>query len=298
MKTSLRLAAVAAVVLALAGCTSGSGGSDSGSSGGGIAVDGGKAPDGGVASGGGQPVVGEAPESADGRDVVVTGYLSMVADDPLRAADRARGVIEQAGGRLDGITKEPKSEYQDASSQLIARIPSERLDDTLDDVEALGSVQSLSTSANDVTQQTTDLDARITSLQSSVDRLRQLIGSATTTADLIAIETALSEREANLESLTAQRDYLADQVDYATMTIAFTTPAGAPDAPPTDFWGAVVAGFSALLSALGWTLIAIGAALPWLVFLALLGALALLIIRLVRRNRRPKPTIETPPAAS
>ncbi|BDZ44752.1 hypothetical protein GCM10025866_06610 [Naasia aerilata] len=294
----MRLAAVAAVVLALAGCTSGSGGSDSGSSGGGIAVDGGKAPDGGVASGGGQPVVGEAPESADGRDVVVTGYLSMVADDPLRAADRARGVIEQAGGRLDGITKEPKSEYQDASSQLIARIPSERLDDTLDDVEALGSVQSLSTSANDVTQQTTDLDARITSLQSSVDRLRQLIGSATTTADLIAIETALSEREANLESLTAQRDYLADQVDYATMTIAFTTPAGAPDAPPTDFWGAVVAGFSALLSALGWTLIAIGAALPWLVFLALLGALALLIIRLVRRNRRPKPTIETPPAAS
>lgn len=297
MKTSLRLAAVAAVVLTLAGCTSGSGGSDSSSSGGGVAVDGGKAPDGGTSSGG-QPVVGQAPETADGRDVVVTGYLSMVADDPLRTADRARAVVEQAGGRLDGITKEPKSEYQDASAQLVARIPSAKLDDTLDDVEALGSVQSLSTTSNDVTQQTTDLDARITSLQSSVDRLRQLIGSATSTTDLIAIETALSEREANLESLTAQRDYLSDQVDYATITISFTTPAGAPDAPPTDFWGAIAAGFSALMAALGWALLAIGAALPWLAFLAVLAALVLLIVRLVRRSRRAKPSIETPPPAA
>jgi hypothetical protein len=291
MKTSLRIAAVAAVVLALAGCTSGSGGSSSSSDGGGVAVDG------GTSSGGEAPVAGQAPDVANGRDVVVTGYLAMVTSDPLRAADDARAVVERSGGRLDGITKEPKSEFQDASSQLVARIPSQRLDDTLDEVEALGRVQSLSTTSNDVTQQTTDLDARITSLQSSVDRLRQLIGNATSTTDLIAIETALSEREANLEGLTAQRDYLADQVDYATITIAFTTPAGAPDAPPTDFWGAIVAGFAALMAALGWTLIAIGAALPWLVFLVLLAAIALLIVRLVRRGRRAKPAAETPPAA-
>ncbi|WP_210507060.1 DUF4349 domain-containing protein [Naasia sp. SYSU D00057] len=219
--------------------------------------------------------------------------------DPLEAADEARRVVEAAGGRLDGVTKEPPSDRQKASAQLVARIPADRLDATLADLEELGTVQSLSTSSNDVTQQTTDLDARIASLQASVDRLRQLLTSAASTADLVAIETALSEREAELESLTAQRTYLADQVDYATITIAISTPAALPTPTPTDFPGAVAAGFAALVAALGWTLVAVGAALPWIVFLGLVGLIVFALLRLRRRRSRGRgpEAPEAPPAA-
>jgi Domain of unknown function (DUF4349) len=291
MRTPLRVAAVAALVLALAGCT-GSGGGSTGSDGGGVSEPGVVAPD--------QPSTGEDSAGDEDRAEIITGTLDLVAGDPLATADRARGVVEDAGGRLDGFVKEPKSEFQEASAQLLARIPSDRLDDTIEELEGLGTVQSLSTRSSDVTQQKTDLDSRIASLTASTDRLRQLITTAATTADLISIETALSDREAQLESLVAQRDYLADQIDFATLTVSITTPANAPTPAPTDFWGAVVAGFAALVAALNWTVIAIGAALPWLVFLGLLALIVIALLRLIRsRGRRPgTPAPEGPSAES
>ena len=146
-----------------------------------------------------------------------------------------------------------------------------------------------------MTQQTTDLDARITSLQASVDRLRTLLGTATTASDLVAVETTLSQREADLESLTAQLTALADQVDYATLSVSVSTPGITGPNTPSDFWGGLVAGFRALVAALGFALVALGAALPWLVFLAVVGALSLGILRMVRvarRNRRPTTTTD------
>jgi hypothetical protein len=298
MRTPLRIAVITALVLGLAGCTStsdGSGGSsDGGGVSGGVAGPGVVAPD--------QPATGEDSSGDQTRQEVVTGTLSLLATDPLKAADRARTVVEDAGGRLDGFVKEPKSQFQEASAQLVARIPSDRLDATLDELEGLGTVQSLSTQSADVTQQKTDIDSRIRSLQASTDRLRQLITTAATTADLIAIETALSDREAQLESLVAQRDYLADQIDYATITVIVTTPTNAPAPAPTDFWSGLLAGFAALMGALSWTVIAVGAALPWLLFLALLALVVFAVVRLVRsrsRSRRTETaTVEGPPPSA
>ncbi|MCU1437288.1 MAG: hypothetical protein JWP66_375 [Naasia sp.] len=268
-----------ALLLALAGCSSSSGAGSSAD--GGIPPTGPSVVDEGAGGGAGSDVDTD-------RDVIVTGYLDVVADDPLRAADDARVLVERAGGRLDGVTKQPGNEFQDPSARLVARIPTDELDATLAELEALGETRSLSTSSADVTQERTDLDSRIASLQASVDRLRTLLSSAATTTDLIAIETALSDREAQLESLIGQRDYLADQVDFSTITVSFTAPAAAPDAAPTDFFGAVVAGWNALLTALGAAVIGVGAALPWLAFLALLSGIAYLIVRRARPRRPPR----------
>jgi hypothetical protein len=289
MTRRLRCIAAAALVLGLAGCSSvGAGGSSSG-------ADGGGAGEPGVAQPGVVQPGAAGGEDSGRRDVIVTGELSVISPDPLKAADDARKIVQAAGGRLDGVTKQPANDFQDASAQLITRIPTDRLDATLSQLQDLGEVGSLTTSSSDVTQVTTDLDARISSLQASVGRLRDLIGSAADTADLIAIEKALSDREAELESLTAQRNRLGDQVDYATITVSFTTPAAAPDSAPTDFWGAVAAGFGALMAALTAAGLAFGAALPWLIFLGLLALLVLLAVRLLRGASRRARSV--PPGA-
>lgn len=229
-----------------------------------------------------------AGQDSTTRDVITTAQLDLVVDDPVEASSEARDLVEAAGGRIDSSSRQPASEYQPASASIVARIPAAALDDTIDDLSDLGDVRSLSTQANDVTSQTTDLDARIDSLTGAVQRLRQLLSSAATTADLIAIETALSEREAELESLTAQRAYLGDQVDYSTVSVSFTTPDQTAPAGPRDFWGAIGYGFAALVSSLGSAVIAFGLALPWLVAIALVVALVIGVLRLVRRLRRPR----------
>ncbi|GAB3137258.1 hypothetical protein GCM10027057_15820 [Marisediminicola antarctica] len=280
-------------VFLLAGCTLGA--SDSASD---EAPPGNGLPTEGVTEGsdGGVPG-GVSTESAD-RDVIVLGYLTITAEDPIGAADDAVRIVERAGGRVDSRSEQPGVDGggNGAFAQLVVRIPSGALTETLDEIKALGEVEDVSINSTDVTAQTRDLDARIDALQASVDRLLALLRVATSTTDLIAIETALSERQANLESLQAQRRYLSEQVDLSTITVDFGSKDAAPIDEPEGFVDGLVAGWTALVGFLGAALIAFGVALPWLAAVAVLALVALVIVRSVRRSRRA--TTTAPPEES
>lgn len=275
----------------LAGCSTSSGAdTSSGGEGGGFV---GSAPDPSVAD----PGVGGAPTVTDSgnRDVVTTGTLQLVVDDPIASADAVSALVISTGGRLDSVSQYPKSDYQPASASLLARIPESKLDQALIDLKKLGTVQSLSTDSTDVTQQTTDYAVRVANLQAAVDRLRALLAQATDTSDLIEIETALTSREGDLESMKAQRDSLAEQVAFATIAITLSSPSQVAPATPGTFWDGLVAGWNSLVAALSGLLIGIGAAIPWLAFLGVLAIIALVIVRLTRRGRR-RPVAASPAA--
>jgi hypothetical protein len=248
-------------------------------------------------SGGVAPVEGEiAADSVAGgkttdvqyanRDVITTGSVSITATDPIAASASAVTITEQAGGRVDSRSENPATDIQPASASLTLRIPSNELDRTLAELKKLGRLNYVSLSAQDVTQQSRDLDARVTALTTSVDRLLTLMASATSTADLISIETALSSRQAELESLKSQRNYLTDQIDYSTVRLDLVTEGTVAAGGPDSFWSGIVAGWTALVAALGGLLIGLGVALPWMIVLAIFGAIVLLIVRLFARRRK------------
>ena len=292
-------AAAAITALLLAGCTMG-GSSDSGEP----AVD---VPSGEVAPEPGK-VEGEVAEDAAGgtseaqladRSVITTGWVSITVDDPVAKAEEAANLAEQAGGRVDNRTETPGTDSQPASASLTLRIPSDELDAFVDALRELGTVNSVSMNASDVTQQRQDLDARIDALSASVDRLRELLGTATSIADLIAIESELTTRQAELDSLTQQRDWLVDQVDFSTVTVDLVTEEVAPDPRPDDFWSGIVAGWNALIAFANWLGIAVGVMLPWLGVALVAGAIIVAIVVLATRGRKHGPEAATsPPDAS
>ncbi|MGO4690728.1 DUF4349 domain-containing protein [Glaciibacter sp. 2TAF33] len=280
MKRTLALTAVMLSALLLSGCTSGAQTATSG----GQVVTPYQAPD----SGKGTPgvVQGEAADlPAANRDVVTTGQVSLTVDDPIRSAQDAVRITERAGGRIDSRTENPGTPNQPASANLTLRIPADSLDRTLTELKKLGTVNFVSLNASDVTQQTQDLDARISALQTSVDRLLDLMSKATSTTDLIAIESALSERQANLESMQSQRTAIGDQIDYSTIGLdLYSTGTIAPGAPD-NFWTAIVAGWNAFVATLGGFAVAFGYALPWIVALALAGLIVAAIVWASTRKR-------------
>ncbi|MDJ0350981.1 DUF4349 domain-containing protein [Cryobacterium sp. PH29-G1] len=220
------------------------------------------------------------------RDVITTGSLSITATDPVAASETAVTITEQAGGRVDNRSENPATDIQPASANLTLRIPSDELDRTLAEIKKLGRLNFVSLTAQDVTQQSQDLDARVTALSTSVDRLLALMKSATTTADLISIESALSSRQGELESLRSQRDYLADQIDYSTVQLELVAEGTVAAGGPSNFWDGIVAGWTALVAAFAGLLVGLGVALPWLVVLAIFAAIVLLIVRLFARRRK------------
>lgn len=231
-----------------------------------------------------------AREQAIERKEVVSGQIYITASDPIQAARDAADLVEETGGRIDNRTENPETDNSAASSSITARIPADKLTGTIDRIENLGKVTSISVTRDDVTMQYQDLDARIAALKASVDRLRGLIAGATNTADLIEAESALSSRQGELDSLTSQKSYLADQVDLSTITVQFSTDDVTPAPGPDTFWGGLLAGWHSLVAAVSDGVVALGRAVPWLGALAIGAAIVYAMMRLVRlRSTRVPP---------
>jgi hypothetical protein len=277
-----------ALVVGCSGPGTDSARSDSGSSAGGEA-------------GVGEPAVAPGDPAADeDRQVVTTGDAVLTVDDPAGGAQRISELVETAGGRVDQRSEHTPSGPKDvegASADLVVRVPSDALTGLLADLEDVGKVESVSVSRSDVTSTAVDLDARISALTTSVSRLQSLMDDATSTQALLDAENALSERQADLESLQSQRALLADQVELSTLSLHLQQPGVAPAGGPDGFGDGLGTGWRALLAAGGTLLVVLGVLLPWAAVTALILAAVLVPVRLSRRRAEARAAIPPPPAA-
>lgn len=267
--------AAALVAVLLAGCSANAG-SDAGPV---VSVP--MAPGDGVESSGGdaEGFATDASAEADvDRSVITTGWIQLTVDDPVASAAEAVRLTEAADGRVDSRTESPGTDTQPARASLTLRIPADELDGVVAALRELGRVDQVSMNASDVTLQREDLEGRIEALTASVDRLQQLLASAANITDLIAIESELTTRQAELDGLVQQRDLLVDQVDYSTVTLELVTEGVAPTAGPDDFWSGLAAGWAALVAFGSAALVAIGVALPWIGLMVLLAAIVVAIV--------------------
>jgi hypothetical protein len=158
----------------------------------------------------------------------------------------------------------------------------------VDELSDVGEVTASAINRQDVTEQTVDLRARIEAAQASVDRLLDLMTEATTTADLIAAEAALSERQALLESYEQQLEMLEGQVAMSSLTVTLTPVVETVEADPAGFADGLVAGWNGLVATLNGIVIALGFLLPWLAVAAVAALVVWAIVRWVRGRRERK----------
>ncbi len=221
------------------------------------------------------------------RDVVKTASMTIEVASPAEAADKAAGIVEHAQGRVDSRTEDAGSGTARARTSVVLRVPAAKLDEAMRDLKALGTVEHVEITTEDVTAHRVDLDARIKALQTSVDRLLAIMRDARDPDALIKAEDALSERQGELDSLRAQRDALGDRIDYSTVDVAFVAHAVGGPAPKgyQGFVGQVERGWDILVSVVGNLVLAFGLLLPWLGLLAVAGGVGYGIVRLVRARR-------------
>jgi hypothetical protein len=232
---------------------------------------------------------GVAPESAPSfstePDIITTGYLSLVVDTPSDSADAIATIVTDAGGRVASRQDYTPVDFGQPSSFLEVRIPSASLDDTVEAISAIGTVQEISVNTTDVSLQKVDLDARIQVLTSAINRLTGLLERAETTSDVVTIESALAERQAELDSLQSRRDYLSDQTLFATLGISLVTPVDATPRDPDGFFDGLVRGWESVLAFFAGTIVWAGILVPW-VGLGLVVIALVWVVRLIARSRR------------
>lgn len=290
------LAALLTVAVAMGGCSSHSSSTSSGAArtGTGSNVAGGsqaKAAAGAVDNTLSGPT-SRTPAPVQQRDIVRTATLSLQATDVDRAANLIGAQATSAGGRIDGDDR--NAEGADRTAQLVLRLPPAALDGVIAGVVRLGKETSRSVHGEDVTTSRADVDARVTALRTSADRLREFLRRSGSITDLVRLESALSERESTLESTVAQQRALADQIGLATLTVSVSSPAAvATISNPSGFGAALSRGWHGLVLALGWVITGLGYAIPF----AALAALITVPVVLVRRRRQAPAQLVEPPLA-
>lgn len=234
----------------------------------------------------------QTPAVVQQRDIVRTATLALQATDIDRAANLIGAQATAAGGRIDGDDR--NAEGADRTAELVLRLPPAALDRVIAAAVRLGHETSRSVHGEDVTTSRADVDARVTALRTSVDRLREFLQKSGSITDLVRLESALSERESTLESTVAQQRALADRISLATLTVDISSPAAvAAISSPSGFGAALGRGWHGLVLALGWLITGLGYVIPF----AVLAALVTVPVVLYRRHRQvPAPLVEPPPA--
>lgn len=150
----------------------------------------------------------------DARLLVRRAAMDVVVEDVARAAARAQSMLVASGGYVE------REQRAERSASFTLRVPERSLDATLDSLATLGSVASRTASAEDVTEQSIDLDARLQSLIATRDRLRQLHEKATTVGEVIAVEHELARVEGEVESLEGRLKHLRSSAALATIELS------------------------------------------------------------------------------
>ncbi|HWM56577.1 MAG TPA: DUF4349 domain-containing protein [Pseudonocardia sp.] len=231
------------------------------------------------------PPMSGGPLGGGQRALVRTAQLTVAVDDATTATRQVRTTAAAAGGL---VVQEQSGER---GSWLVLRVPADTLDRVLDDIAAIGRVTDRTGQVTDSTGEIVDLDARVASQQASVVRVRGLLAQATSIGDIVAVESELARREADLDALTSRLAVLRDQVAMSTLTVDLRIPPPVPaddaDDRAAGFTDGLEAGWKGLL-ALGTAVAAvIGFLLPMLPVLAVLLGIGWMVRRLLRARRTP-----------
>lgn len=162
-----------------------------------------------------------------GRDIVYRATISVQADDVTAASNEAVAIVKGLGGIVFSQTTRTEPSPQ---AQITFKVLPADFSTALDRLAGVGKLVDQSISADDVTGRVVDLESRISTAETSVDRLRKLLEEAVKLEDVAEIERQLLDRETTLEVLRGQLRILRDQVDLATITLTINqSPTVLPD---------------------------------------------------------------------
>ena len=232
-----------------------------------------------------------APEPVSGEYLVREASLGIKVETISDAAARIREIARAAGGSVtneqfgDGFYGPGGTDITRYGTMTIS-VPSERLDATIEQLTALGEVRTRTSNAYDVQDEYVDVEARIATLEASIARMRALMDRTEDIEQIVDLETALSARQADLDSLQARLNSLDQRIQTSPVTIMLTTTddLGEPD---DGIVGALKEAWDAFTTSAALLITTVGALLPWLLVGGVaLWALVTVVRRLERRRRQ------------
>ncbi|MEY3150169.1 MAG: hypothetical protein RLY92_396 [Chloroflexota bacterium] len=254
--------------------------------------------------------VDPATASAQFADRLVTynASITLVVDDPAASMQKAAAIAAEFGGfvvssniyQVPPDMPQPRTPFEDSRAQpsevngvmqanLTMRVPAERRVQATERLRQLAlDVRGESLSGQDITQEFSDLSARLRNLEAAETRLMAIMEGAATTIDVLAVYRELVTIREQLEIIRGQKQYFEQSAKMSLISVELLPSAGAQPVD-VDTWQPLLVlklSLAALLNGLqglvNWVIYILIAVLP-LVLLVVVPVW--LLVRRWRRNR-------------
>lgn len=159
-----------------------------------------------------------AGQPGEPRAVIQQAGLRLVTDSLARVHRVADSMTVALGGYVEG------AELRENDLRMTLRVPAASLNPVLDQLSTMGRVKRRTARRQDVTAQVVDVEARLTTLRTVRDRLRNYLAQAGATQDLVALERELARVQGEIDALEGHQRMLSRRVDLAEVSLDASRP--------------------------------------------------------------------------
>ena len=135
-------------------------------------------------------------------------------DEAAAALDR---LVEEVGGYYESRTTYNYGGYR--SANMTVRVPAEQYAAFCERAGTLAHRTRMSEDTENVSEAYYDVEARLSTQRTKLERLQELLAQAESMEDIIALESALSETELQIEYLTGSLRSYDALISFSTVTI-------------------------------------------------------------------------------
>jgi hypothetical protein len=152
--------------------------------------------------------------------IIKTGNLSLEVSSARDSAEKVGAEATKRGGFVQSSNT---SEDQNGNiyGNVTVRVPSDKFEETMSAMKALAiRVSTDSVNGEDVTEQYTDIEARLRNAKAQETQYLAILEKAETVQDILSVQQYLSGVRYEIESLEGQLKYLGNKTDYSTINVS------------------------------------------------------------------------------
>jgi hypothetical protein len=217
------------------------------------------------------PVASSAPTSGSGIDnkIIKTAYVTIEVKDVTGSVEVLKNLVTGKGGYLSSSSVSEGYNNR-LSGTVVLRIPQSEFESTLAGVKAIGTVKSVSTQGEDVTEEYVDIQAQKTSYQNQLAQYSEIMKKAVKVSDVIEIQQQIDRVQTELNRLEGRLKYLNSRIDMSTITVNLQEPEPVGGETGHNFVTAINEGIAGFLGMIDFIIILIFTLLP-VIILGIIG---------------------------
>ena len=224
--------------------------------------------------------------------LIYRANIDMESTEFDKALEGLNELVASLGGYYENSELNNYSTYR--RGYYVVRLPSENFEAFCSAVGGLAQINSLSRSAEDVSEKYYDLESRLATQQTKLARLQELLKQAEDMEDIITLESAISDTELTIENLTGSLRKYDSLVGYATVNITLSEvyKLTEVDEPAIGFGAKLAQAFKSgsarFASGFEYFLLAVARGwIGWLIFIVIV-VVVILVVRKIKRRREEK----------